>query len=92
MWKKFSLIALVAFGVAFASAPRSKAGTEMVTDNSVQERTYTYARPRVYYAPPAVGFVVYPAYGYYYGPRFAYRGFHRGFRGHGHWGGHHHWR
>ena len=76
MWKKLCLISLAAFAFGFASARRSNAGTEMLTDESAAAPTYDYAPPRVYYAPPPVRVVVYPGYAYYAPPFRAY-GYHR---------------
>ncbi len=81
MAKPLSLIAVAA--LALAAAPSSKAGTEMITDNSapVPVRRYYAPSPRpVLYAPPPVPVVVYPRFGYY-GPRFRAYGYHRFYRG-----------
>lgn len=72
MAKKLIAIALAVS--AFASAPRSNAGTEVVRDYGGGEVNNYAPPPRpVYYAPPPV--VVYPAVSFYtpfhvFGPRF----------------------
>ena len=81
MWKKLIVIALAVSVVGFASTPRSNAGTEVVEPQYAPQQTYNYAPPPprpVYYAPPRVGIVVYPAFGYYPRP-FRVYGFHRVF-------------
>ena len=91
MWKKLSLIALAVFAFGFASAPRSNAGTEMLTDNFAPAPTYDYAPPpppRVYYAPPPVRVVVYPGYAYC-APRFRAYGYQRFYGRRPYWHGHH---
>lgn len=71
MGKKISLIALAIVAFGFASAARLKAGTEMLIDNSAPAPRYNYTPappPPVYYAPPPVRVVVYPAVAYYTPP------------------------
>ena len=80
-WKRLLLIALIASGFAFASAPRSDAGVSVGIGFGFPVG-YGYG-PYGYYPP-------YPYYGYYGGPSFfwrnGYRVFvrHRGFVRHPH--------
>ena len=97
MWKKLIVIALAVSVVGFASTPRSNAGTEVVETQYAPQQRYNYAPPPprpVYYAPPRVGIVVYPTFGFgfgYYPRPFRAYGYHRAygrpFYRHGH-----HWR
>ena len=86
MWKKLSLVLLAV--VAFA--PCSHAGEEMIIDNSAAAPAPVYraAPPRVYYVPPPLPVVFYPAYAYY-GPRFHGYGHHRFYGGRPYGHGHH---
>lgn len=90
-------IIAIAFGVlvfGFGSALRSNAGTEMIEPYSAPP-TYNYAPPPpprpVFFAPPVVGVVFGPTYGYY-GPRFKYYRGHRFYGRHAHWRSHRYWR
>ena len=78
MVKKFIVIVLAIAAFVCAFVPLSRAGTEMVTDNSAQARTYYPPPPRrapvaYYYAPPPVRIVAYPA----FGPRLRVYGYNR---------------
>jgi hypothetical protein len=66
------IILVVSAVLAFGSALRSNAGTEVIEPYSAPAPTYSYAPPPrpIYYAPPPpVNVLIFPAYGYY-GPRF----------------------
>jgi hypothetical protein len=93
MWKKFVVLAVLAFG--FGSISRANAGTEIVRDYGGGEiNDYAPPPPRpVYYAPPppVVGVVVYPTYGYY-GPRYRVYGGHRYYDRRVYYRSHRHWR
>ena len=87
MWQKSLVLLLVILGMA--SAPRARAGTEMVEPDTAPAPRYNYAPRPVYYPRPLIGVAVYPRFGYY--PRPFYYG-HRHFYGRrGYWRGHH-WR
>ena len=79
--KKFVLIALVASGLAFASAPGSDAqisvGIGPVGIGVGGYYGYPGYYPYGYYRP-------YPYYGYYYGPSYYWYGGHRYYRHHRH--------
>jgi hypothetical protein len=94
MGKKLIVIALAVFAVGFGSALRSNAGTEMIEPYRAPAPTYNYALPPpprpIFYAPPVVGVVVAPTYGYY-GPRFGFYGGRRFYGRHPYWRSHHHW-
>jgi hypothetical protein len=83
------IILIVSAVLAFGSALRSNAGTEVIDRYSAPAPAYNYAPPRpVYYVPPPpVNVLIFPAYGYY-GPRF---GVHR-FHGRHVYSRSHHWR
>jgi hypothetical protein len=69
MGKKLTIVALAV--LAFAFAPRSDAGTEIVRDYSGGAPPSDYippAPPPVCYAPPPVRIVVYPAVRYFAAP------------------------
>ena len=93
MFKRFIVIAsgILVFGLAAAS--RTNAGTDIVADYGGGAPAYNYAPPPppppapVYYAPPAVGVVVYPTYGYYHRTHFfGHRRYdRRHIRHHRHW-------
>jgi len=83
MGKKLIVIALAMFAFGFASAGRSNAGTEVIEPYRAPAPSYNYPPPLrllprpIFFAPPVVGVVVAPGFGYY-GPRFGYyraRGF-----------------
>ena len=97
MRKHLAAIAGAVLTVAFGSAPRSNAGTDMVIDNSAQAPPprYNYGPPPpvyyapppvVYYAPPPVRVVVAPTYGYYARPARVI-GYHRAYSHRGFWHG-----
>jgi len=103
MGKKLVLISFGLFVLAFGSAPRSNAGTEVIEPYRAPAPTYNYAppppRPIVYAPPPVVGVVVAPAFGFYgrrygyYGRRYGFYGAHRFYGRHGYWrDGYHRWR
>src|SRR4029077_6423325 len=99
MGKKIILIASMVFAFGFGSALRSNAGTEMIEPYRAPAPSYNYApppppppRPVLYAAPPVVGVVVAPAYGYY-GRGYGFYGGHRFYGRQAYWRGHHHsWR
>jgi hypothetical protein len=95
MVNRIIVIALTVLAFGFGSAPRSKAGTEMIEPYRAPAPAYNYAPPPprpVYYAPPPpVSVVVYPGY-VHYGPRFGFFGAHRFYGRHAYWRSHHHWR
>lgn len=62
MLKKLGLVAVAVCAFGFASAPRLQAGTEMLSDNSAP--AYNPPPRPVYYAPPPVRVVAYPAFRY----------------------------
>ena len=78
MRRNFAVIAMAA--LAFGFTPQSKAGTDMIIDNSAQapppRYNYVPPPPVVYYAPPPVRVVVAPTYGYYARPARVF-GYHR---------------
>jgi len=79
MRKKLIVIALAVLAVGFASLPRSNAGTEVVEPQYAPQQRYNYAPPPpLYYAPPRVGVVFYPTFGYYPRP-FRGCGYHRAY-------------
>lgn len=94
MWNKSIVIASAFFVFGFASSQRSNAGTEVVEPNNAPAPNYNYnyappPRP-IYYAPPPIGVVIQPAFGYY-GPRYGYYGVHRFHGRRAYWRSHHHW-
>ena len=82
MQKKFTWIGLAILVFGLASASQSKAGTDMIIDNSGQAPPppiYNYAPPPpvVYYAPAPVRVVVAPT--YYYARPVRLFGYHRAY-------------
>jgi hypothetical protein len=85
MWRKFGVIALALAGFGWVQG--TNAGTEVIRDYGAQEPAYNYApappppRP-IYYAPPAVGVVLYPTF---------YPGYHRFYGHHRYYARHPYW-
>ena len=94
MGKKLIVIALAMFAFGFGSALRSNAGTEIVEPYRAPAPSYNYAPPPprpIFFAPPVVGVVVAPRYGYY-GRGYGYYGDRRFYGRHAYWRLHHYWR
>jgi len=93
MGKKLVLITLAVFALAFGTALRSNAGTDMIEPYRAPAPSYNYAppppRPVVYGPPVAFGVAIGPAYGFY-GPRFGFFRGHRFVRRPAFWRGHRH--
>jgi hypothetical protein len=89
-WKRLLLIALVASGFAFASAPRSDAQVSFGIGFGAPVGYYGYGYPYYGYYPYGYSYYrPYPYYGYYVGPTFYWSGGHRYYyRHHRH---HHHY-
>ncbi|PYL62100.1 MAG: hypothetical protein DMF24_05235 [Verrucomicrobia bacterium] len=96
MRRKLIVIVLAVIAFGFGSAVRSNAGTEVVEPYRAPAPSYNYAPPPpppprpIYFAPPVVGFVVGPRYGYY-GRGYVYYGAHRFYGRHAYWRQHRHW-
>jgi len=84
-WKRLLLIALVASGFAFVSAPRSDAGVSFGIGLGFPVGYYGYGYPG-YYGYGYYPYRYYRPYPYYYygGPSFYWSGGHRYYRHHRH--------
>jgi hypothetical protein len=96
MTRKLIVIALVVLAFGFGSALRSNAGTEVVEPYRAPAPNYNYVPPPppprpIFFAPPVVGVVIGPRYGYY-GRGYGYYGARRFYGRHAYWRQHHHWR
>ena len=93
MGKKLIVIALAVFAFGFAFAGRLNAGTEMIEPYHAPAPSYNYAPPPrpIFFAPPVVGVVIAPRFGYY-GRGYGYYGAHRFYGRHAYWRPHHYWR
>ncbi|HAF03794.1 MAG TPA: hypothetical protein DCG89_08350 [Spartobacteria bacterium] len=79
-WKRLLLIALVASGFAFASAPRSDAGVSFGIGFGFPVGYYGYGYPAYGYGYNPYGYYrPYPYYGYSVGPSFYWHHGHRVF-------------
>jgi len=80
-WKKLLLIALVASGFAFASAPRSDAGVAVgIGIGFPVAYPYPYPYPYPYYGYYGPSVYVGPSFYWYHGHRVYYSRYHRHFR------------
>jgi len=95
MGKKLVVIALAMFAFGFGSVVRSNAGTEVVEPYRAPAPSYNYAPPPpprpIFLAPPVVGVVFGPRYGYY-GRGYGYFGARRFYGRHPYWHRHRYWR
>lgn len=93
MGKKCFVMVLAVFALAFGTAVRSNAGTDMIEPYRAPAPSYNYAPPPpprpVYYVPlppVRVGVVIGPGYGYY-GSGYGFYGSHRFYGRHAYWRG-----